>query len=187
MAYSKIDSISFTRDSTQDIILSSPIPVLPEHNLYAWYDSTATPQRDYTLSTTLYTGMELYDNTGTSIGKTVGTINQDGSFDIQTTSTLSWVMECSSQAALTADCIRITVNGTEYGSELYTENSLVFNIGDTISWSYDADGGNVPYVTESSNTSLIALGYDAYDNTLSFTMPGENITFKLYTNWSGPV
>lgn len=54
----------YKHDSTSDIILISQ------------------PQTLYTDSTTLTTGMTLYDNTGTDTGLKVGTISGN-SFDIQ--------------------------------------------------------------------------------------------------------
>lgn len=56
-------------------------------NLYAWTDPEATVPTYYTSSTTLTTGMTLYDNTGTDTGYTVGTISGD-SFEINTPSVL---------------------------------------------------------------------------------------------------
>ena len=44
----------------------------------------------YTDSTTLTTGMKLYDNTGTDTGLTIGTVNQDGSFDIGSSMYYGW-------------------------------------------------------------------------------------------------
>lgn len=45
-------------------------------------DIVTKPSTVYTDSTTLTTGMKLYDNTGTDTGLAIGTVNQDGSFDI---------------------------------------------------------------------------------------------------------
>lgn len=45
-------------------------------------DIVAKPSTVYTDSTTLTTGMKLYDNTGTDTELKIGTVNQDGSFDI---------------------------------------------------------------------------------------------------------
>lgn len=55
-------TVTYNRDTSKDTII---------------YD---TPPTLYTESTTLASGMTLYDNTGTDTGETVGTINQDGSF-----------------------------------------------------------------------------------------------------------
>ena len=51
-------------------------------NLYAWTDSTASPQTVYTDSTNLNVGTVLYNNSGIDTGEMVGGINQNGSFDI---------------------------------------------------------------------------------------------------------
>ena len=45
-------------------------------------DIVAKPSTVYTDSTTLTAGMKLYDNTGTDTELKIGTVNQDGSFDI---------------------------------------------------------------------------------------------------------
>lgn len=58
--------VNLNRDSSKDIQLGNPSTV-------------------YTDSTTLTTGMKLYDNTGTDTGLTIGTVNQNSSFDIVTT------------------------------------------------------------------------------------------------------
>ena len=58
--------------------------------LYGWTDPNANLKTLYTDSTTLTTGMTLYDNTGTDTGLTVGTINQDGSFDINGSMYYCW-------------------------------------------------------------------------------------------------
>ena len=47
-------------------------------------DIVGNPSTVYTDSTTLTTGMTLYDNTGTDTGLVIDTVNQDGSFDIST-------------------------------------------------------------------------------------------------------
>lgn len=160
--------VNLNRDTSKDIQLGNPTTV-------------------YTDSTTLTTGMTLYDNTGTDTGLTIGTVNQDGSFDIGGSRTISWIMECANQSALTEDNISITINGNTYGSALYTTHTLTFDVGDTITWSYAALGGNVPTVSESSNTNYIALGIDAYKTDLTFVMPNENLEFTLHTDWVGPV
>ena len=63
MSYDDNGIYYYTRDESQDKIIYT------------------IPRTVYTDSTTLTAGMTLYDNTGTDTGKTVGTINQDGSFD----------------------------------------------------------------------------------------------------------
>lgn len=67
--------VNINRDSSKDIISK------PEH-LYAYTDSNAGTSL-YTDTTTLTTGMTLYDNTGTDTGLKVGTVSGD-SFDIAT-------------------------------------------------------------------------------------------------------
>lgn len=63
MAY---DDRTFTRNSSKDtVIYNRPVTL-------------------YTDSTTLVTGMTLYNNTGTDTGYKVGTIYQGNSFDIAT-------------------------------------------------------------------------------------------------------
>ena len=68
--------VNINRDSSKDIISK------PEH-LYAYTNQNVSGETVYTDTTTLTTGMTLYDNTGTDTGLKVGTVSGD-SFDIAT-------------------------------------------------------------------------------------------------------
>ena len=76
MADAPIQKITFTRNPSNDI--------------------AGNPSTIYTDSTTLVTGMTLYDNTGTDTGLTIGTVNQDGSFEVSSNWQLTVIQQADS-------------------------------------------------------------------------------------------
>lgn len=90
-------------------------------NEYDLYQAKRDPKQDiisglatlYTDSTTLTTGMTLYDDTGTDTGYKVGTISGD-SFDIQTSVSVNFVMGTGSFGitSYTIDDIKYTSDQT---------------------------------------------------------------------------
>lgn len=106
------DSYYCNRDISKDTILDKSITL-------------------YTASTTITTGMTLYDNTGTDTGKTIGTINQDGSFDIQNTITITLIVQNMAGAMYGAGSGTVnSVSFTSDGSSI-TPNTIEVNAGES--------------------------------------------------------
>ena len=129
MADAPIGIMAFTRDSSKDIG-SSPTTV-------------------YTASTTLTTGMTLYDNTGTDTGLTVGTVNQDGSFDIGTQE-ITFELDHVFISNIVLDGITHTSDFTTKLSE--GNHSLIIN-GDYVSSFVSSDQGYSITVIDGMNNS----------------------------------
>lgn len=102
--------VDWNRDASKDTII---------------YD---TPTTLYTDSTTLTTGMTLYDNTGTDTGYKVGTISGD-SFDIQTeTVTTYYAWKFNSAYNLANEPIPGVYSGNVYTTtETPDANSVIYN------------------------------------------------------------
>lgn len=98
-----------------------------------WYRDTSKdivpqPTTLYTDTTTLTTGMTLYDNTGTDTGLKVGTVSGD-SFDIQSTITITLVV----QSMATSGAGSGTVNSVSFTSDggTITPNTIEVNPGES--------------------------------------------------------
>ena len=117
MADAPIQKITFTRDPSKDIG-SSPTTV-------------------YTASTTLTTGMTLYDNTGTDTGLMIGTVNQDGTFDVGTHE-ITFELEKTFISDFVLDGVTYTDNVTLKLAE--GDHSFVVN-GDYVSAHISSDQG----------------------------------------------
>lgn len=98
-----------------------------------WYRDTSKdivpqPTTLYTDTTTLTTGMTLYDNTGTDTGLKVGTVSGD-SFDIQSTITITLVV----QSMATSGAGSGTVNSVSFTSDggTITPNTIEVNAGES--------------------------------------------------------
>jgi len=148
----------FLRNTTKDVTL---------------YDTPATL---YTDSTTLTTGMTLYDNTGTDTGLKVGTISGD-SFDIATRTITAY--------STVADICDITINNITCKPDDYSpspESNFVWiiNVGDSVTMTIDAhsERGNI---FESSNTNYIPnFGWRVSNpSPITFTMPDEDLSFYV--------
>lgn len=141
------DSYYCNRDTSKDTILDKSVTL-------------------YTASTTITTGMILYDNTGTDTGKTIGTINQDGSFDI---------------------------GSNAYAFSFDKDNTITSYIIDGVTYTDDAtvelaDGTHSITVNGTKNHIYIQ-GYATYSSpgtTISFTVSGSNITLILPNAGSNP-
>ena len=152
MADAPIGIMAFTRDSSKDI------------------GSSLTTV--YTASTTLTTGMTLYDNTGTDTGLTIGIVNQDGTFDIGTQE-ITFELDKTFISNFVLDGVTYTDNVTLKLTE--GDHSLVVN-GDYVSAHISSDQGTgttiVGGVTDSgpyvgtlsiSSTGLVVLTTHEYD------------------------
>ena len=98
-----------------------------------WYRDTSKdivpqPTTLYTDTTTLTTGMTLYDNTGTDTGLKVGAISGD-SFDIKSTITITLVV----QSMPTGGAGSGTVNSVSFTSDgdTITPNTIEVNAGES--------------------------------------------------------
>ena len=120
-----------------------------------------TPATLYTDSTTLTSGMTLYDDTGTDTGYKVGTISGD-SFDIQTNVSVNFVMG----------------TGIVMGIASYTIDNVVYTSDQTVSLSIGAHTlSATPMDPYRSASSLLInneqVGYDS----CSFTVSDSQIVF----------
>ena len=147
-------------------------------HLYGWTDSSASQVTLYTTSKALSTGMTLYDNTGASAGKAVGTINQDGSFNIATDRTITLLFNASRIATT------VTINGTSPSSYL-ADYTWTIPIGADVTIICDGSNGDYKgWVSTSSNetyipTSSVWNSSSGYLATVSFVMPNEDLSFKI--------
>jgi len=141
-------------------------------------DIVGNPQTVYTTSATLSTGMTLYDETGADTGKTVGTINQDGTFDIATTKTITLLFNASRIATT------VTINGTSPSSYL-ADYTWTIPVGTSVTIVCDGSNGDYKgWVSTSSNetyipTSTVWNSSSDYLATITFTMPNENLSFLI--------
>lgn len=131
-----------------------------------------TPATLYTDSTTLTTGMTLYNNTGTDTGLAVGTVNQDGTFEIGAHE-INFVLNKTLISDIVLDGVTHTSDFTIKLSE--GNHSLVVN-GDYTSAHISSDQGTAttivngvtnsgPYVgtLNISSAGLVVLTANSYD------------------------
>lgn len=128
-------------------------------------DVTPQPATLYTNSTTLTTGMTLYNNTGTDSGLKVGTISGD-SFDIQTLYSISFVKG--------SYVTNYTIDGTTYTSNTtlnLTEGSHTIGVtGTYVSLMAQASGNNIIGSSTTIVNGVTSTG--AYSGTLNITSSG---------------
>lgn len=134
-------SLRFTRDTTRDVA------------------GTTTTVNYYTKSPTLEVGMALYNADGTPTGKTIATINQDGSWEI-----------CVAPTGVSVD-FEIGVGITNYiiDGVTYTTNQTLL-----------LSEGSHTLVVNGTNTQLLINGdYSEYSfpASLTFTVSSSVISF----------
>lgn len=155
-----------------------------EGRLYFLRDTTRdktvydNPTTVYTDSTTLTTGMILYDNTGTDTGLTVGTVNQDGTFDVVSIKTITLLFNASRIGTT------VTINGTSPSSYL-ADYTWTIPVGSDVTIVCDGSKGCFKgWVTTSSNETYIPTSTkwnsdSGYLATISFVMPNEDLSFVI--------
>lgn len=98
-----------------------------------WYRDTSkdivSKSTVYTDTTTLTTGMTLYDNTGTDTGLKVGTVSGD-SFDIKRTITITLVVQSMSTPSGAGSGTVNSVSFTSDGGTI-TPNTIEVNAGES--------------------------------------------------------
>lgn len=149
----------FYRDSSKDVTLPNPLKTV------------------YTDSTTLTIGMELYDNTGTSISKTVGTINQDGSFDVVASGVTLSFISGTNVASYTIDNVTYTGNSNITLTENDTHNLEAVAVGPGPNFQLLINNNEMgPWHGDANATFVIS------DNSVTFT--GDNNTYTYTTSTS---
>lgn len=98
-----------------------------------WYRDTSKdivpqPTTLYTDTTTLTTGMTLYDNTGTDTGLKVGTVSGD-SFDIKRTITITLVVQSMSTSGAGSGTVNSVLFTSDGGT--ITPNTIEVNAGES--------------------------------------------------------
>lgn len=143
-------------------------------------DIIPQPSTLYTNSTTLTTGMTLYNNIGMDTKYKVGEISGD-SFDIVKSITTRTITAHST----VADICDITINNITCKPSDYSpspESIFVWtiNVGDSVTMTIDAhsERGNV---FESSNTDYIPnFGWRVSNpSPITFVMPDEDLSFYV--------
>lgn len=100
-------SVNWYRDTSKDIVSKSTV---------------------YTDTTTLTTGMTLYDNTGTDTGLKVGTVSGD-SFDIKRTITITLVVQSMSTSGAGSGTVNSVLFTSDGGT--ITPNTIEVNAGES--------------------------------------------------------
>lgn len=97
-----------------------------------WYRDTSkdivSKSTVYTDTTTLTTGMTLYDNTGTDTGLKVGTVSGD-SFDIKSTITITLVVQSMSTSGAGSGTVNSVLFTSDGGT--ITPNTIEVNAGES--------------------------------------------------------
>ncbi len=158
--------ITFTRNASRDVTL---------------YD---TPQTLYTDSTTLTTGLVLYNNTGIDTGYKVGTVSGN-SFDILATRKIIW-----QNTDITHDYgTSITINNETLNChDMYQLSSYtwIVPVGEDVRIVFNgAENGYSGHISSSSDIDYIPAGDSTYwgpvdyTNTIDFVMPDKDLTFSI--------
>ena len=148
--YDLADSDWYYRDTTEDIV--------------------GDPQTVYTASTTLTTGMLLYDNTGTDTGLMIGTVNQDGTFDVGTQE-ITFELDNTFISNIVLDGITYTSDFTTKLSE--GNHSLIIN-GDYVSSFISSNQGYSVTVINGVTNSAPSNGSLNISSTGSVTETTQN-------------
>lgn len=116
-------------------------------------DIVSQPSTLYTDSTTLITGMTLYDNTGTDTGKTIFQVNQDGSFEIEEPTPVSTTYYA--WGPYRGSYVYTTSATPVVGDKLYeyVDGNMLWNAN-------SASGGDIAYADTGSVTNDYGFTWD---------------------------